>query len=778
MDNGFKKPELLSPAGSFDALKSAVKSGCDAVYVGGNRFGARAYADNFDKDTLLQAIDYMHNRGLSLHLTVNTLLKEEEIERELYDYLLPFYVHGLDAVIVQDLGVFHFIRKHFPELPIHVSTQMGIMSSYGAKLMSKEGADRVVLARELNYDEIKSIRESTDVELEMFVHGALCYGYSGQCLLSSSVGTRSGNRGRCAQSCRLKYNVFDKDTHIFSPKDMCGLSLIDDIINLGVDSLKIEGRMKNPDYVGVVTSVYRRHLDMAGQDISERELNEDYDRLKQVFNRGGFNKGYLFSDLDSNMMSMTRPNHEGVFIGDIISLGKGSISFKALMDIYKGDIIELRANDRDIDIVLTSPSDYKKGSMVTLNCPKVKTLKKGISLYRMKSEYITLSETEDKEFNKIPLDIKIVIKAGERVAINIRNLSNNVETTYYSLTPVDKAINAPVDIKTVNKAFNKLGGTDYYIEKLDVDISEDAFIPVGALNELRRNAINELEDAVINHNTRESDIAEETTESKSVSARQNFICVSDCNQFELAKSYIDKDTFIIVPYSLSLSLDVDYKVDFSEVYIAFPHMFREGNTSIFEKGISILNKAKGFMIPSIDSLAWIIDKGFDKDIIIDDTLYAFNSVSYDKILSVSDNSGLNVVGVIAPVELTINEIAAVDRPYIMTIYEKQRLMTTNLCVKKNMGRCNKQADYSTITDRKGRDLKVYSDCFYCNAFGRRNVIFSDIPTVLSIDDSCADIDVSGYMIRLTDENTKETLDIINDEVKTKVNYGHRYQQVD
>ena len=778
MDNGFKKPELLSPAGSFDALKSAVKSGCDAVYVGGNRFGARAYADNFDKDTLLHAIDYMHNRGLALHLTVNTLLKEEEIERELYDYLLPFYVHGLDAVIVQDLGVFHFIRKHFPNLPIHVSTQMGVMSSYGAKLMANEGADRVVLARELNYEEVKSIREAADVEIEMFVHGALCYGYSGQCLLSSSVGGRSGNRGRCAQSCRLKYNVFDNDTHIFSPKDMCGLGLIDDIIRLQVDSLKIEGRMKSPDYVGVVTSVYRRHIDMVGQDVSERELNEDIDRLKQVFNRGGFNKGYLFSDLDKCMMSMKRPNHEGVHIGDIASLGKGSISFKALKNIYKGDIIELRDKDKDIDIVLTSPNDYKKGSMVSLNCPKVKTLKTGISLYRMKSESMTLMEIGDKEYNKIPLELDINIKTDERVAIKIRNLSNLIETKYYSETLVDKAIKAPVDINTVSKAFNKLGGTDYCIKNLKVDISDDAFIPVGALNELRRNAISELEEVTTKKYLREIVETEDVSNPKSVNLNQNYIYVSDYSQFELAKNYTADDTFVVVPYSLAVSLDKEYKTELNDIYIAFPHMFREGNIGIFENGINTLNKAKGFMIPSLDSLGWIFDKGFNKDIVIDDTLYAFNSIAYDKLISVCEDKGIRVTGIVAPVELTINELAKGDRPYIMTIYEKQRLMTTNLCVKKNMERCNKQADYTTITDRKGKELKVLSDCFYCNSFGRRNVIYSDIPTVLSKDDYSANVSASGYMIRLTDEDTIETLDVLNDEVKVKVNFGHRYQQVD
>jgi hypothetical protein len=184
------------------------------------------------------------------------------------------------------------------------------------------------------------------------------------------------------------------------------------------------------------------------------------------------------------------------------------------------------------------------------------------------------------------------------------------------------------------------------------------------------------------------------------------------------------------------------------------------------------------MIPSLDSLGWIIDKGFNKDIVIDDTLYAFNSIAYDKLISVCEDKGIRVTGIVAPVELTINELAKVDRPYIMTIYEKQRLMTTNLCVKKNMERCNKQADYTTMTDRKGKELKVLSDCFYCNSFGRRNVIYSDIPTVLSKDDYSANVSASCYMIRLTDEDTIETLDVLNDEVKVKVNFGHRYQQVD
>ena len=269
----YQNIELLAPAGSMETFRAVINAGADAVYLGGGRFGARAYADNFTEEELLSAIDYAHIHGRKVYLTVNTLFKERELTEDLYSYLLPYYKQGLDAVIIQDMGAFQMVREAFPGLSIHTSTQMTVTNRYGAAMMKEMGADRVVTAREMSLTEIRDIRDHVDIEIESFVHGALCYCYSGQCLLSSMLGGRSGNRGRCAQPCRLSYEVFDekkhpvktgkkeRDIYILSPKDLCTVSMIPDLIENGVDSFKIEGRMKKAEYAAGVVSVYRKYID-------------------------------------------------------------------------------------------------------------------------------------------------------------------------------------------------------------------------------------------------------------------------------------------------------------------------------------------------------------------------------------------------------------------------------------------------------------------------------------------------------------------------------------
>ncbi len=300
--------ELLAPAGSWEAMEAAVGAGADAVYVGGRAFGARAFAANFSGEDLCRAVDYVHLRGCRLYLTVNTLLKNREIAKELDGYLLLLYRRGLDGVIVQDLGVFMYIRERFPDLPLHVSTQMAVTGVSGAAMLEREGAARVVYARELMLSELRQIRQKTSLEMEVFVHGALCYCYSGQCLFSSMLGGRSGNRGRCAQPCRLPYQQGKKKSRLLSLKDLCTLELLPELVEAGIDSLKIEGRMKQPEYVAGVVSVYRRYLDdclegrRAGQ-WDKRQLKYDKEFLRDLFHRGGFSQGYYIENPGPSMIA-------------------------------------------------------------------------------------------------------------------------------------------------------------------------------------------------------------------------------------------------------------------------------------------------------------------------------------------------------------------------------------------------------------------------------------------------------------------------------------------
>lgn len=365
--------EVLAPAGSYDIMKAVINAGADAVYLGGDMFGARAYAGNLNKEEMIRALDYAHLRDKKIYLTVNTLLKENECTHELVDYIAPFYEAGLDACIVQDMGVFKILHSAFPDMHMHASTQMTITGEKGASILKEMGAMRIVTARELTLDEIRQIHEKCDIEIESFVHGALCYCYSGQCLLSSMNGTRSGNRGRCAQACRLDYSVVNNDKVIndskssypLSPKDMCALDILPDIIDTGVYSMKIEGRMKNVTYAAGVTSIYRKYTDMylengrKGYHVSQ----EDKNILLDIFNRGSFTSGYYNSEKGKNMMSLSRPNHMGVKALQVVKNDNGRILFKALTDINPQDVFEI-----DSDNAYTSGDSYKREVHLLLIC--------------------------------------------------------------------------------------------------------------------------------------------------------------------------------------------------------------------------------------------------------------------------------------------------------------------------------------------------------------------------------------------------------------------------
>ena len=409
-----KKPEILAPAGSFASLKAAVSAGADAVYMGGPRFGARAYAENPDEAGLAEAIDYVHFHGCRLYLTVNTLLKEKELQSQLYDYLEPLYRQGLDAVIVQDYGVMAFIREHFPHMPVHASTQMTVYGPYGIRMLQDLGIARVVLPRELSFEEVKAAVD-TGIEIEVFVHGALCYCYSGQCLMSSLIGGRSGNRGRCAQSCRLG---FPKE-HLLNMKDLCTLDILPGIIQTGACSLKIEGRMKSPEYTAGVVSIYRKYVDRYFDDPGARWTVDPEDRrlLLELFDRGGFTDGYF-------------GQHNGADM------------------IYKGEKPEMRVPDRSL---VDAVRDNYVAKEKTESCSGIAVLKKG----------------RPAQLSLACGDTSVVVFGDE----------------------VSAALNRPLTREDVVKQFSRLGDTGYALEELEVRMDEGIFMPVGAMNRLRREAV-------------------------------------------------------------------------------------------------------------------------------------------------------------------------------------------------------------------------------------------------------------------------------------------------
>lgn len=494
--------ELLAPAGSFESLKAAVHAGADAVYIGGSQFGARAYADNPDEEHLNRGIDYCHLHGRKLYMTVNTLLKEEEMEQKLFSYLLPYYKNGLDAVIVQDFGVLELIRRSFPDMEIHGSTQMTVTSADGAKLLKSLGVTRVVPARELSLSEIRTIIEKAGIEVETFIHGAMCYCYSGQCLLSSMIGGRSGNRGRCAQPCRLPYAVQEnpqmagakkgKTQYLLSMKDMCTIDRLPELIEAGISSFKIEGRMKRPEYTAGVVAVYRKYIDRfltygaSGYRVEE----EDRRVLLDLYNRGGFSDGYYSKHNGKHMMALTRPNHLGTEAARIRRTMRDGAQAEALEPLHKKDVLELSDGN---EIVLSE--DVKKGSLFVLARGKGR-IQNGETVYRTKNEFLLdllrnkYIETDYKE--KIKGELKIFRDSPAILKLRCRDVE--VECCRRI---AEAAKNAPATEEAVIRQMKKTGQTNFEFESFTVTMEDGLFIPVKALNELRREGLDALVSAVL-----------------------------------------------------------------------------------------------------------------------------------------------------------------------------------------------------------------------------------------------------------------------------------------
>ena len=466
------KKELLAPAGSFDSLKAAVNNGADAVYLSGKLFGARKYAPNFNNDELREAVDYCHLYGVKIYVTVNTIIYEDEIDSVL-EYLCFLYNIGVDAVIVQDLGLITLIRKYLPDLEIHASTQAHTHNIEQIKLLENLGVKRVVLARELSLEEINNL--DTSLELEVFIHGALCISYSGECYFSSFLLNRSGNRGECAGLCRTPFNLIDNDKkiidskYLLSPKEFNTTNNFEKLKSSKAISFKIEGRMKSPEYVGYVTSIYRKLLDNDNYILSDEEIFN----LKSLYNRG-FTKGYLFNNTDSEFISLNSSNHQGVEIGKVVDCSCDKIKIYLTHELNQGDAIRLPNNTGLYDsyIYIDNKCDLKsKGSvLLTINSKLINELKENLK-------------------KKIKINCSIYAHIGENLKVSYSDTINNVE---YTGDIVSEALNSPISEIRIKEILSKLGNTPFIINKIDLDIDDNIFIPVGVLNEIRRNLIREL----------------------------------------------------------------------------------------------------------------------------------------------------------------------------------------------------------------------------------------------------------------------------------------------
>ena len=584
--------ELLAPAGNLEIFKGVIESGADAVYVGGSMFGARAYANNFTEDELLEAIDFAHLRGVKVYLTVNTLIKNSEFSK-LYDYLLPYYKRGLDAVIVQDIGVVKAIHEYFPSLEIHTSTQMTVTGADGVRFLSQFGVTRVVMAREVSLAEMKRIHEETGMELEAFVHGALCYSYSGQCLFSSILGGRSGNRGRCAQPCRLPYTVEGKkDEYILSLKDTCGIKALDKLHDAGVYSLKIEGRMKQLEYACGVVKYYRSYIDSM-----KPVTDADYDRIKALGNRCGFTDRYYFDHNGSDMVTYVKPN----FVSNA-----------------------------------AEPSPEKR---------------------------------------KLSIEGELVLREGEPGSLTVKR----GDVTYKaSIEPVSAALKAPLDKKAAIDRINKTGDTDFEFSHIKAQIGENVFVPNGALNKLRRDAISGLCDKLLKKyyrdDARYADISsmcelpehvvksDATHEDGAVNAK-DYTTICSCMTRAQLDTLISYECFDVFYLDFDMYDRKNLIQQFADdvqsltkrnkkVYLMLPTIFRADSSDYFVTIAKELDNVsfEGFVVKNYEELYLTENLFTGKKVILDHNMYTFNDVSKSAFFE------HGVSGDTVPLELNSKEI--------------------------------------------------------------------------------------------------------------------------
>ena len=507
-----EKPELLAPAGGMEAFVAAVENGADAVYLGARAFSARGYASNFSEEELEEVIDYAHLRGVKVYVTVNTLLKEEEVENalKLLSWLRQI---GTDAIIIQDLGLISLARKYLPDLPLHASTQMTLHNSEGVEFAKKLGIERVVLSRECSLEEIKQMREKTGTEIEVFIHGALCISYSGQCLLSSLIGGRSGNRGFCAQPCRKKYRLYCEGksikttgSYLLSPKDLNTTSGLGALIKAGIESFKIEGRMKRPEYVAGVVRIYRRLIDRylenpEGYSVSE----EEQEALTQLFNRG-FTQGYFFENPRLELMSRESPQNRGIPAGTIIGYDSHSKRIRVRLSLAlsagAGIMVESAELSPEDKGKIISSMYTRKGQIYSaqtgdiIEIPFDSKVQSGSTVYRTYDKKLMDSLRKESESGdlrpKIPVFITATIAFGRPIKFEIKDRDSNA-VTIESEYIVEKAKKQPTSKAQIEKQLSKLGNTLFEAAELHVSMEKDVFIPVGQLNELRTKAIEQLE---------------------------------------------------------------------------------------------------------------------------------------------------------------------------------------------------------------------------------------------------------------------------------------------
>lgn len=749
-----RKIEVLAPAGSFEALEAAINGGCDAVYVGGTMFGARAFANNFDEEELIRAIDYVHLQGKQLFLTVNTIIKNKEMEEQLFRYLKKPYEAGLDAVIVQDMGVLYFVHKHFKGLPIHCSTQMSLTMSKGVNLLKEYGVTRLVTSRELSLQEIRNIRATTDLEIESFVHGALCYSYSGQCLMSSMLGGRSGNRGRCAQTCRMTYEL-KKDgktisdpskPYLLSPRDICTLDIIGDLVDSGIDSFKIEGRMKRPEYTALVSNTYRKYIDLYQSlgrkgyeeyiQAHRKEYEEDVNHVLEIYNRGNSSTGYYTCHNGKHMMSTERPNHNGIQVGVVEQVKGKQVVIRVEKELYAQDLLEIRHEQGDT-YEYTLKDGVKKGGKLISNYKSNLQFYKGDKVYRTKNK--ALLEATAERFLENNRKVKIT---GEFVGEINQPMTLTLSLYNQSVTAVgecpQKAMKQAASEENIRKQLGKMNATKFEFEQLVVTLGENLFIPNGWLNELRRQAVEQLEDKICQAYRREV-LPEMLAEKKLAEKEQNTGAIDSNKETEIAVLVSNKEQLEVAAtmdgveniylrtddYSFKEAVHCVNEVKDSgkNLFLVMPHIFREETYHSFEEDYRQLNKEEleavvGFVVKSIEEYEFLVSHQLsDKHIILDYNMHTVNQQTKEFWAS------KNVTHLTTSVELNAKEMRDLGcEGTDVVVYGHIPLMISAQCLVKNNIGCTKVTGVYHLKDRYKKEFIVKNYCKPCY-----NVIYNADP---------------------------------------------------
>ena len=726
--------ELLAPVGSFEALKAAVQNGANAVYLGGKDFGARASANNFDRDELKEAVKYAHIRGVQVFVTTNTLRKENEIE-DFLEYAKFLYDIDVDAIILQDIGMARLIKRELPDFELHASTQMVAHSLEDVKYLESVGFDRVVLAREVTVEEIKYICDNCKADIEVFVHGALCVCYSGQCLMSSMIGNRSGNRGRCAQPCRQRYELIDVYTgevvnsngdYLLSPRDLNAIEEIDKVIDSGVHSLKIEGRMKRPEYVATVIDGYRKTID---EYLATNKLNvsdETINDLYTIFNRK-FTKGLLLGDVGKDMMNSQLPNNQGLYVGTVVDYNKKAkrLKIKLANTLKKGDGINLGGGTigRIIKNGNIETIGYK-GETIELDF--VGEARKGQIVFKTSDselmDRVQATFTQDKEFVKNIIDAKITIKLGQKPILTLKDRHSN-EATIEGDKIVEEAMKVALSKEKVETQLRKLGNTPYELDLLEIELDDNVSLPISLLNQMRRDCIELLDKERVSIKNRK--YKNKIVKYKPVLYNRNkqqeiSVKVKNLEQLESALEcgvdriyYEDTNT---IDKAMSLAMKYDKKVIYSA-----PRIIRN-------KEYNHLAKANNAGVESVQVGNYgSIDYFKDKKLNIDYYLNAFNSetINYYKeigadTLCISQELNINEIKeTIKYTDINIESVVYGYTPLMITEYCPMGVIVRDCKKDKRVAKC-KESIYA-LRNSKGDEFRVSQDIFCRSTIYNSNV---------------------------------------------------------